>query len=150
MQLLAAPNTQLALFQEALEKLLGHPLTYVNHVLFPGCIYLTSLQHNDEMEDENFYLIYDLKKNRNGILQCKIHFLQIPLCCRSQKLGSKVYQLLEQLLREQGCQCITLEARVNSLNPKDNSVGFWGKQGFMPGVHYAFDDENFPMIKRLA
>lgn len=150
MDLLTAPNTQMALFQLSLQELIGHPLRSMNHVLFPGCVYLTSLKHNDNLEEDNFYLIYDLKKDRGGLLQAKIYFLQIPLSCRSQKLGSKIYILLEQLLRQKGCQSIILEARVNSLNPKDNSVGFWGKQGFVPGVHYAFDDENFPMIKRLV
>lgn len=150
MDLLAAPNTQLELFQYSLQKLLGHPLCFVNHILFPGCVYLTSLKHNDDLEEENFYLIYDLKKDRGGLLQSRIHFFQIPLCCRNKKLGSKIYGLLEQLLRENGCRSIILEAMVNSLNPKDNSVGFWGKQGFVPGVHYAFDDENYPMIKRLV
>lgn len=150
MHVLTAPDSSLALFQDAIEKLVGHPICFINHVLFPGCIYLTSLQHNNEFEEDNFYLIYDLKKDRGGLLQAKIHFLQIPQCCRSHGLGSKIYQLLEKLLRQQGCQSIILEARVNSLNPKDNSVGFWGKQGFVPGVHYAFDDENYPMIKRLV
>ncbi len=149
MDLLPAPNTELASFQLSLQELLGHPLCFMNHVLFPNCVYLTSLNHNNDLEEENFYLIYDLKKDRGGQLQAKIYFLQVPLGCRGQKLGSKIYLLLEQLLRQKGCQSIILEARVNSLNPKDNSVGFWGKQGFVPGVHYAFDDENFPMIKRL-
>ncbi len=150
MDLLPAPNTELASFQLSLQELLGHTLCFVNHVLFPNCVYLTSLNHNNDQEEENFYLIYDLKKDRGGQLQAKIYFLQVPLDCRNQKLGSKIYLLLEQLLRQKGCQSIILEARVNSLNPKDNSVGFWGKQGFVPGVHYAFDDENFPMIKRLT
>lgn len=149
MQSLTAPNSDLELLRESLESLLEQPLCLIDHVLFPGSVYLTSIQHNNEIEEENFYLIYQIKKDRGGLPQAVIQFLQIPVRFRSKGTGSKVYRLLEDLLRAKDCYSITLEARVDSLNPKDNSVGFWGKHGFVPGVHYAFDDENFPMIKRL-
>lgn len=149
LQYLTAPNTELEEFQVALENLLEHRVCFVHHVLFPKSVYITSVDHNNDIEEENFYFIYEIKKDRGGLLQATIHFLQIPIRLRCKGLGNKIYRLLEELLRKQGCTSIFLEARVNSLNPKDNSVGFWGKQGFVPGVHYAFDDENFPMLKRL-
>ncbi|MEW6066556.1 N-acetyltransferase GCN5 [Desulforamulus profundi] len=150
MQVLTAPNNELMSFQMTLESMLGHSLCFIKHVLFPGCVYITSIEHNDEIEEENFYLIYEIQRDRGGLPQAKIHFLQIPLRLRNKDLGTKIYHLLEKLLIKQGCTSIVLEARVNSLNPRDNSVGFWGQQGFVPGVHYAFDDENFPMMKRLV
>ncbi|MDO7786129.1 GNAT family N-acetyltransferase [Desulforamulus aquiferis] len=149
MQYLTAPNSDLELLRVRLETILEHPLCFVQHILFPSSVYITSIEHNDEIEEENFYLIYQIKKDRGGMPQAIIQFLQIPIRFRGKGAGSKVYRFLENLLRAQNCYSITLEARVNSLNPKDNSVGFWGKQGFVPGVHYAFDDENFPMVKRL-
>ncbi|AEF94202.1 GCN5-related N-acetyltransferase [Desulfotomaculum nigrificans CO-1-SRB] len=148
-QYLTAPNSDLESLRLQLAALVQHQLCFMNHVLFPNCVYITSLEHNNEVEEENFYLIYEIKKDRGGMPQANIHFLQIPLRFRGQGLGSKVYRLLEEVLRNHGCVSVVLEARVNSLNPRDNSVGFWGKQGFVPGVHYAFDDENFPMIKML-
>lgn len=146
---LIAPNSELEILKTRLESVLEQPLCFVQHVLFPGSIYITSIEHNNEIEEENFYLIYQIKKDRGGLLQAVIQFLQIPIRLKGRGLGTKVYRLVEDLLKAKGCASITLEARVNSLNPKDNSVGFWGKQGFVPGVHYAFDDENFPMIKRI-
>lgn len=150
MQSLTAPNYQLEAFRRDLEEILGQSLRFIKHVLFPHSIYLTSRVHNNETEEENFYLIYDIQKDRGGQLQANIHFFQIPFGLRQQKLGTKIYLLLEHLLKCQNCTSITLEARVNTLNPKDNSVSFWGRQGFVPGVHFAFDDENFPMLKRLT
>lgn len=149
MQILTAPCFQLQSLLLTIQNLLGQSISFVNHVLFPGCIYLTSDKHDNVVEEQNFYLIFEILKDRGRLTQAKIHFLQIPHGIRNKHLGTQIYVILEQFLKSQGCTSIVLEARVNTLNPKDNSVGFWGRQGFVPGVHYAFDDENFPMIKRL-
>ncbi|GAB6181013.1 hypothetical protein JCM14036_23320 [Desulfotomaculum defluvii] len=150
MQVMITPNREMVSFQAQLEALINQNLCLVKHVLFPNCIYITSAKHNDEAEEDNFYLIFEIKKDRGGLIQAKIHFFQIPQSARNKKLGSKVYKLLEGYLQSLGCLSIELEAKVNTLDPKDNSVGFWGRQGFLPSVHYAFDDENFPMIKRFV
>lgn len=149
MQIMKTPDREIEYFQTVLEDLMKLSLCLIKHVLFPNCVYLTSTQHNNEVEEENFYLIFQLKKDRGGLPQAKIHYFQLPLSLRKQHLGTKVYQLLEKYLRTNGCLSIELEAQVNTLDPRDNSVGFWGRQGFLPSVHYAFDDENFPMLKRL-
>lgn len=149
MQVMKTPVREIKHLQTVLEDLIKHSLCLKRHVLFPNCVYLTSTQHNNEVEEANFYLIFETKKDRDGLPHVKIHYIQIPLLLRKQHLGTKVYRLLEECLRNNGCLSIELEARVNTLDPRDNSVGFWGKQGFLPRMHYAFDDENFPMIKRL-
>lgn len=149
MHFLPAPDPNLEVLRTRLERLLQNRLCFIRHVLFPNCVYITDTNHNNEIVDQDFYLIYETKKDRGGLPQAHIHFFQIPIRLRNKGLGRKVYQLVEEVLRSQGCASVVLEARVNSLNPKDNTVGFWGRQGFVPYVHYAFDDENYPMIKRL-
>ena len=147
---LPAPDPNLDIFRLRLERLLQTRLCFIEHILFPGCIYITDADHNNDIEEENFYLIYELKKDPKGLPQAYIHFFQIPLHLRNKGMGRRVYQLVEEVVRNQGCKSIALEARVNSSNPRDNTVGFWGRQGFFSYVSYAFDDENYPMIKRFV
>ncbi|ABO50277.1 hypothetical protein Dred_1752 [Desulforamulus reducens MI-1] len=150
MHIMTTLDKDLESFQATLEGLVEQPLCFIKHVLFPNCIYLTSNEEqNVKSEEERFYLIFEIKNDHKGFRQAKIHFFQLPQQMRNKHLGTKVYLLLENYLKLQSCLSIELEAMVNSLNPGDNSVGFWSRQGFLPSAFYAFNDENFPMVKRF-
>lgn len=136
------------LLRSQIEPLVGHPLTFIKHILFPKATYLTTLKHNTN-EEENFYLIFEFQRDKSNNLSADIRFLQLPESIRRQGLGTKIYYLIENQLKRFGCTKISLDAIINQQDPAKTSIGFWTSVGFRKGLYSFLDEETCPMYKPI-